>query len=118
MGKESQLWWMLITTRQDGEGVIAKYTYDNLNKWENEGVFFKNDLGNDSNLEYQSLVHFDGKWYLAFSDQWDQRVVHYCIANDVNGPFEAPKKGIDHIDGAGFYAGRLETDGENLYMVG
>lgn len=116
--EESQLWWMLITTRQDGEGVIAKYTSDNLNKWENDGVFFKNDLGNDSNLECPSLVHFDGKWYLAFSDQWDQRVVHYRIANDVNGPFEAPEEAIDYFDGAGFYAGRLETDGANLYMVG
>lgn len=116
--EESQLWWMLITTRQDGEGVIAKYTSIDLENWENDGVFFRNDLDNDSNLECPSLVHFNGKWYLAFSDQWDQRVVHYRVANDVNGPFEAPKKGIDHIDGAGFYAGRLETDGENLYMVG
>lgn len=116
--EESQLWWMLITTRQDGEGIIAKYTSIDLESWENEGVFFSNDLDNDSNLECPSLVHFKGKWYLAFSDQWDQRVVHYRVANDVNGPFESPEEGIDYFDGAGFYAGRLETDGDNLYMVG
>lgn len=116
--EESQSYWMLITTRKDGAGVIAKYTSTDLNTWENEGVFFENDLGNDSNLECPSLVQYEDKWYLAFSDQWDQRVVHYRVADEVNGSFEAPKEGLDYVDGAGFYAGRLETDGQHLYLVG
>lgn len=116
--EESQMYWMLITTRKDGQGVIAKYTSVDLKNWENNGVFFENDLGNDSNLECPSLVQYKGKWYLAFSDQWDQRVVHYRISNDVNGTFKAPEEGLDYIDGSGFYAGRLVTNGEELYMVG
>lgn len=115
--EESQEYWMLITTRQDGKGIIAKYTSVDLETWENQGIFFENDLGNDSNLECPSLVEYNGKWYLAFSDQWDQRVVHYRLADHPNGPFREPDS-IDHVDGAGFYAGRLETDGENLYLVG
>lgn len=114
---ESQRYWMLITTRQNGQGIIAKYTSEDLTVWQNEGPFFVNDLGNDSNLECPSLVEFNGVWYLAFSDQWDQRVVHYRYADSPSGPFKAPD-GIDHVDGAGFYAGRLETDGNQLYLVG
>lgn len=114
--KESQQYWMLITTRQAGQGIIAKYTSTDLKTWENAGPFFKNDLGNDSNLECPSLVYFNKKWYLAFSDQWDKRVVHYRVADSLNGPFR--KSITDHVDGAGFYAGRLETDGEKLYQVG
>lgn len=115
--EESEEYWMLITARQNGTGVIAKYTSTDLKNWEDQGTFFENDFGNDSNLECPSLVFFQGKWYLAFSDQWDQRVVHYRVADEVNGPFEKPTK-IDHWDSSGFYAGRLETDGENLYIVG
>jgi len=110
-------YWMLITARQNETGVIAKYTSTDLKSWEDKGVLFSNDFGNDSNLECPSLVFFEGKWYLAFSDQWDQRVVHYRVADDVNGPFVKPAN-IDHWDSSGFYAGRLETDGEKLYMVG
>lgn len=116
--EESNNYWMLITTRQDGTGVIAKYVSDDLETWTDDGVFFKNDIGNDSNLECPSVVFYEGKWYLAFSDQWDQRVVHYRVADSLEGPFEEPERGLDHVDGAGFYAGRLETDGDNLYLVG
>ncbi|KAF1305094.1 hypothetical protein [Candidatus Enterococcus willemsii] len=114
--EESQSYWMLITTRQNNTGIIAKYTSTDLTSWENQGVFFVNDIGNDSNLECPSLVQFKGTWYLAFSDQWDKRVVHYRTADNPNGPFEKPEH--DYVDGAGFYAGRLETDGQNLYQVG
>lgn len=116
--EEAEEYWMLITTRYEGQGVIAKYISDDLSEWQDTGVFFENDMGNDSNLECPSLVYFDGKWILAFSDQWDQRVVHYRIAESSNGPFEASDLKDDYFDGAGFYAGRLETDGENLYAVG
>lgn len=115
--EESQEYWMLITARQNGTGVIARYTSTDLITWEDQGTFFVNDFGNDSNLECPSLVHFEGKWYLAFSDQWDKRVVHYRIADSVNGPFVKPTH-LDHWDSSGFYAGRLETDGEKLYVAG
>lgn len=115
--KNSQEYWMLITARQNGTGVIARYTSKDLITWEDQGVFFENDFGNDSNLECPSLVFFEGKWYLAFSDQWDQRVVHYRIADSVTGPFVKPAN-LDHWDSSGFYAGRLETNGEKLYVVG
>ena len=93
-----------------------KYTSKDLSKWEDGGVFFENDMGTDSNMECPTLLEFNGKWYLSFSDQWPNRQVHYRIADRVDGPFEKPEQDI--FDSDGFYAGRMETDGENLYVVG
>ena len=115
---ESDEYWMLLTTRQKGTGVIAKYVSRDLKNWEDQGVFFVNDFGNDSNLECPSLVNFEDRWYLAFSDQWDKRVVHYRVAKKATGPFEPLAEEVDHVDGAGFYAGRLVTMKEQLYLVG
>jgi beta-fructofuranosidase len=67
-------------------------------------------------MECPSLLKYKDKWYLAFSDQWPDRVVHYRVSDSVKGPFQRLEK--DTVDGNGFYAGRLETDGEKLYVVG
>lgn len=109
-------YWMLITTRKDKSGVIALYTSNDLKAWEDQGVFFENDMGTDSNLECPTLIKYGDYWYLSFSDQWPQRVTHYRIANDSKGEFTIPEK--DYFDSNGFYAGRMEKDSENLYMFG
>lgn len=109
-------YWMLITTRKENTGVIALYTSSDLKNWEDNGVIFSNDMGTDSNLECPTLIKYGEYWYLSFSDQWPERVVHYRIAKDSKGLFEIPKQ--DHFDGNGFYAGRLEKDSENLYIFG
>lgn len=109
-------YWMLITTRKDNVGVIALYTSDDLKIWEDQGVFFTNDMGTDSNLECPTLIKYGGYWYLSFSDQWPNRVTHYRIASDSKGEFNILE--MDHFDGKGFYAGRMEKDSENLYIFG
>ncbi len=114
--KSEKCYWMLVVTRANNQGVIVKYTSKDLSKWEDGGVFFENDMGTDSNMECPTLLEFNGKWYLSFSDQWPNRQVHYRIADRVDGPFEKPEQDI--FDSDGFYAGRMETDGENLYVVG
>ena len=114
--EEKEEYWMLITTRKDNNGVIAKYTSKNLKDWQDEGVFFENDMGTDGNLECPSLVYYNGKWYLAFSDQWPDRVTHYRVADSLDGPFEKPSN-IDHWDSNAFYAGQIQKDTEgNLYV--
>ena len=110
------LYNMLVATRKDNIGVIARFTSVDLKSWEDAGVFFENDMGTDSNLECPSLLTYKGKWYLAFSDQWPDRLVHYRIADSIDGPFTIPDQDI--FDCNGFYAGRMETDGDNLYVVG
>lgn len=113
---EESKYWMLVVTRAKEEGVIAKYTSTDLHNWKDEGVFFADDMGYGTNMECPSLLEFKGKWYLAFSDQWPDRVVHIRVADSINGPFTKPAQ--ETVDGNGFYAGRLETDGEHLYLVG
>lgn len=108
--------WMLITTRKNNMGVITLYTSDDLKKWIDEGVLFSNDMGSDSNMECPTLIKYGDYWYLSFSDQWPNRVVHYRMAKDSKGPFSKPS--LDYFDGNGFYAGRMEKDSKNLYMFG
>ena len=109
-------YWMLITTRKDKMGVIALYTSSDLKEWKDQGVLVSNDMGSDSNMECPTLIKYGDYWYLSFSDQWPDRVVHYRIADDSKGPFTIPAQ--DYFDGNGFYAGRMEKDSENLYMFG
>lgn len=114
--EEEKEYWMLITTRNEKTGIIAKYTSKDLKQWKDEGTFFVNDMDTDSNMECPTLLQYQGKWYLTFSDQWPMREFHYRVSDTPDGKFEIPKQDI--IDGNGFYAGRLETDGENLYAFG
>jgi beta-fructofuranosidase len=109
-------YWMVITTRKNNMGVITLYTSEDLKKWTDEGVLFANDMGSDSNMECPTLIKYGAYWYLTFSDQWPNRVVHYRIAKDSKGPFNKPA--LDYFDGNGFYAGRMEKDSKNLYMFG
>lgn len=110
-------YWMLITTRsRKARGVIARYTSKDLKHWENQGILFENDMNSDANLECPTLLKYGNYWYLTFSDQWPQRVVHYRVASDSKGPFVKPKQ--DFFDAAGFYAGKLAKDDKNLYLVG
>ena len=110
-------YWMLITTRsQKARGVIARYTSKDLKHWENQGVFFENDMGSDANMECPTLVKYGDYWYLTFSDQWPNRVVHYRVAKDSKGPFEKPAQ--DYFDASGFYAAKLAKDDKDLYLVG
>ncbi len=114
--EEEQCYWMLVVTRKDGSGVIAKYTSTDLSKWKDDGVFFADDMGYGTNMECPTLLKYNNVWYLTFSDQWPDRLVHVRVSDSINGPFKAPAK--ETFDGNGFYAGRLETDGENLYCIG
>ncbi|MHC1685874.1 MAG: glycoside hydrolase domain-containing protein [Clostridiaceae bacterium] len=114
-------YWMLITTRKNNTGVIAKYVSDDLKNWTDQGVFFTNDM-NTSNLECPTLIQYGSYWYLTFSDQsaadpYGNRVVHYRKASSINGPFTKPDR--DSFDGNGFYAGKLEKDSSNnLFLFG
>lgn len=114
--EKEQKYWMLITTRKDERGIIVKYTSEDLKEWKDEGIFFENDMGTDSNLECPTLLQYKNKWYLFFSDQWSERIVHYRVSDKIDGEFECPKR--DSFDADGFYAGRAETDGEKLYLFG
>ncbi|CPR19839.1 glycoside hydrolase family 32 protein [Brenneria goodwinii] len=114
---EEQRYWMLITTRQNGTGVIVKYTSTDLANWKDEGVLFRNDTPSyDANLECPTLVYFNGRWYLSFSDQWPHRLTQYRMAESPNGPFVKPAN--FYFDGAGLYAGKLVEKDQRLFVFG
>ncbi len=114
--KEEQKYWMLVTTRKNNMGVIVLYKSVDLIHWSNEKVLFENDMGSDANMECPTLMEWKGYWYLTFSDQWPDRIVHYRIAKSPEGPFEKPER--DSFDGSGFYAGRLEKAEDKMYLIG
>lgn len=114
---EKKEYWMLITTRSNGRGVIARYSSTDLKNWEDRGVFFDNDtLTSNSNLECPTLVFFNGRWYLSFSDQWPLRLTQYRVADNPEGPWR--KLGNYAVDGAGFYAGKLAIKDDRLFIFG
>lgn len=115
--EEKKEYWMLITTRRDGRGVIARYSSTDLKNWEDRGVFFDNDtITSNSNLECPTLLFFNGRWYLSFSDQWPLRLTQYRVADNPDGPWR--KMDNYAVDGSGFYAGKLALKNDRLFVFG
>lgn len=114
--KEDDLYYMLVTTRDYGCGVIKRYSAESpdarTEEWKDLGVFFKNDDG-DYNMECPSYVEYNGFYYLAYSEQGANRVTHYRYKTQKDGEWK--KFGLDSIDNSGFYAGRLEKTNDGLY---
>ena len=113
---DDDIYYMLVTTRDYGHGVIKRYAASSLDarteEWEYKGVFFRNDDG-DYNMECPSFVEYNGYYYLAYSEQGANRVTHYRYKTEKNGEWK--KFALDSIDNSGFYAGRLEKAGDELY---
>lgn len=111
-----ECYYMLVTTRVDNCGVIKRYSAQSLdasaNDWNDCGVFFRNDAGT-YNMECPSYIELNGYYYLAYSEQGDNRVTHYRYKSSEDGAWQKFER--DSIDASGFYAGRLEKAGDELY---
>ena len=109
-------YYMLITSRDFGNAVIRRYKSSSLSarhdEWEFVDNFFTNDEGS-YNMECPSFVELNGFYYLAYSEQGDNRVTHYRYKTSHDG--EWLKFDRDAIDASGFYAGRLEKAEGKLY---
>ena len=109
---------MLITTRDSGKAVIKRYSAKTLNatadEWDKGYLdnFFINDDG-DYNMECPSYIEYNGYYYLAYSEQGNNRVTHYRYKTEYDGEWKKFER--DSIDASGFYAGRLEKAGDKLY---
>lgn len=110
-----ECYYMLVTTNIGG-GKIVRYASDTLDAddegWEYRGVFFENDSGT-YNMECPSYIEYNGYWYLAYSEQGENRVTHYRYRTERGGEWKKFER--DSIDASGFYAGRLEKAGDELY---
>ncbi len=115
--EEKGEYWMLVTARTRGRGVIAKLVSKDLVKWEDGGILFANDsYARDGNLECPTLFKIGEYWYLSFSDQWPTRRTQYRMSRRIDGPYEKPKHYA--LDGAGFYAGKVAQHAGQHYVVG
>lgn len=113
-------YYMLVTTRDNmasSPSVIRRYQSASLSATDDEWVFVDNFFVNDSgdyNMECPSYVEYNGYYYLAYSEQGDNRVTHYRYKTS-HDDAEWHKFERDSIDAAGFYAGRLEKADGKLY---
>ena len=109
-------YYMLITTRDYGNAVIKRFASSSLdigsNGWVYVDNFFTNDEGS-YNMECPSYLELNGIYYLAYSEQGDNRVTHYRYRTSHDGEWQKFER--DSIDASGFYAGRLEKVGDKLF---
>jgi beta-fructofuranosidase len=115
--EEKGEYWMLVTARSGGRGVIARLVSKDLVKWEDGGILFINDsYTGDGNLECPTLFRIGDYWYLSFSDQSPTRRTQYRVSRRPDGPFE--KSTSVALDGAGFYAGKVVEHAGQTYVTG
>lgn len=113
---------MLVTTIQNGKGVLARYTSDDLMNWTN--IEPLTDFESDAEiLECPDIFEMGGKWYLFFSriNRDAHRKTFYRVADSPEGPWRIVRDEQGHhetFDGRFFYAGKTVSDGKNRYLCG
>lgn len=119
------LYHMLVSTKQNGKGVLAEYTSTNLTDWTSKGVFMT--MMWDRFYECPDVFKMGSWWYLVYSEQHDavRRVQYFkattleglaeCTADDV-ATWPDDKEGF--LDSRGLYAGKTASDGTTRYLWG
>lgn len=112
-------YWMLVSTKQAGKGVILVYktTSPATNQWTIRGTL--NVEGDYGMLECSDIFKLGDKYYMLFAEDWSGAPgTHYRVASSTAGPWLKPTGGQDMFDGHEFYAGRSASDGTNTYAFG
>jgi beta-fructofuranosidase len=116
---------MLVSTRQNGKGVLAEFISSDLQNWTDNGVFMT--MMWDRFYECPDLFKMGDWWYLIYSEQHDAiRKVQYfkgrtladlkaCTANDA-GLWPDSHEGF--LDSRGLYAGKTASNGTDRYIWG
>lgn len=122
---EDGLFHMLVSTRENGKGVLAEFTSSDLLDWTSAGVFMT--MMWDRFYECPDLFKMGDWWYLVYSEQHDavRRVQYFkgrtlddlkgCTANDA-GIWPDAHEGF--LDSRGFYAGKTASNGSDRYIWG
>ena len=114
--ESENMYWMIVTTRDNNTGVLKLYKSSNLTTWNYHSIFFRNDAGS-YNMECPTLIKYGQYWYLSYSEQGAFRVTHYRYTSDLSsGVWTKPS--VDYFDGVGVYAGRMEIAWDKLYFAG
>lgn len=122
---ETGVYHMLVSTTENGKGVLADYTSSDLKNWTHAGVFMS--MMWDRFYECPDVFKMGDWWYLVYSEKLSAiRKVQYfkgstldelkaCTANDA-GSWPDDREG--YLDSRGFYAGKTASDGTNRYIWG
>ena len=116
---------LLISTKQNGKGVLADFISDDLLNWKDNGVFMT--MMWDRFYECPDLFKMGDWWYLLYSEQASfMRKIQYfkgrtldelkASTKDDAGLWPDYKEGI--LDSRGTYAGKTASDGTNRYLWG
>ena len=112
---EKDEYWLLVSQFKNVLGTLEKYVSKDLSSWTHEGTFYRNSKGY-YNMECSTLIHHKGYWYLSFSEQGDNRVVHYRYKKNLSDDWIVPSN--DKLDDIGFYAGKMAGDENRLFIYG
>ncbi len=123
---------MLVTTRKEGKGALARYTSSDLINWslieplmattsDNPAIY---EIQTDSEiLECPDIFRIGDKWYLVFSriNRDEHRKTFYRVADSPDGPWRRSEDASGHhetFDGLYLYAAKTAGDGTNRYLSG
>lgn len=123
---------MLVTTRRNDKGALARYTSSDLTNWSlieplmatTSDSPAKFEIQTDSEiLECPDIFKIGDKWYLTFSriNRDEHRKTFYRIADSPDGPWKRCEDASGHhetFDGLFLYAGKTASDGTNRYLSG
>lgn len=116
---------MLVSTKQNGKGVLAEYSSADLRDWKSEGVFMT--MMWDRFYECPDVFKMGDWWYLVYSEMHDAvRRVQYFKGRTLDElkATTAGDAGIwpdgheGFLDSRGFYAGKTASDGTDRYIWG
>jgi len=137
--RDPQVYWdegraayvMLVTTRKEGKGTLARYQSADLSNWfiieplvATTGSVEKYGIETDAELlECPDLFKMGNKWYLTFSriNRDEHRKTFYRIADSPDGPWKICRDGDGHhetFDGLYMYASKTASDGQHRYLSG
>lgn len=114
--EEFQTYWMLVSTRQNGQGVLLVYTNDNpvVKDWEQSHVLEVE--GDYLMLECADIFKAGDFYYMLFAEDWSEnKGTHYRVASSTNGPWRKPEGADDRLDGHHFYAAKTASNGSSRY---
>jgi beta-fructofuranosidase len=115
---------MLVVTRKNNQGVLARYTSSDLTQW--TLIEPLTDLDTDAEiLECPDMFKMGNKWYLLFSriNRDQHRKTFYRVADSPDGPWRVcgDKSKNEHhetFDGLFLYAGKTASDGKERFLLG
>lgn len=111
--KRNNEYCMIVTTNTGSKGILALYKSTDLSHWTYDSIFY--EQADTYNMECPSIVHYDGYWYLFFSEQGAERVTRYRYKKNYTDNWITPDE--DEIDTEGFYAGRAILGKDNRFFI-